>query len=131
MENQPAPWGRRVEERRPWGHYILYHENGPVAAIKTLIIQPGKRLSDQRHKERDELWVLQCGFIKVTLESPEGVKQELRLVQGQELSIPRGTWHRIECLAESPEAARLTEIAFGHYDEEDIERRADDFGRAR
>ncbi|MDP9395238.1 MAG: hypothetical protein M3Q27_13765 [Actinomycetota bacterium] len=42
--------------------------------------------------------------------------------------MPRGTIHRVTNPGGHP--ARFLEIAFGHVDEDDIERLCDDYGRA-
>lgn len=115
------------EESRPWGKWRRYCSNKPVS-VKTMIIKPGQRTSDQRHKFRSEFWAFHCGKVKVTLEE-KGQKKEVLCQAGDELFVPVDTWHRIECLPDSSCATRFTEIAFDHYDEDDIERRSDDYGR--
>lgn len=117
------------EEERPWGKFRQYTFN-EVSTVKTILVGPGKRLSDQRHKNRHELWIFHTAGGKITFEYQNGEKKEFHLDVGDEVEIPPMTWHRLECLNSAPAELRLTEISFGQFDESDIERRSDDFGRA-
>lgn len=45
----------------------------------------------------------------------------------EKLFIPRGTMHRLSCVGEKP--ARILEVSIGHFDEEDIVRTEDVYGR--
>lgn len=110
----------RDHEDRPWGSFDrLTLEEGTT--IKFLDVLPGKRLSDQRHERRDEVWIVLEGSGSVILDGEERV-----LLKGDELEVPKGTWHR---LVGGDQGLRVLEIAFGSFDENDIERREDDFGR--
>ena len=47
---------------------------------------------------------------------------------GRSLSIERGAWHRLENQSNNP--IQVIEIQYGtNFDENDVERRADDYGR--
>jgi mannose-1-phosphate guanylyltransferase/mannose-6-phosphate isomerase len=46
---------------------------------------------------------------------------------GDEFFIPKGETQRMSCPGSSP--CRVLEIAFGEFDDEDIERLSDDYGR--
>lgn len=93
-----------------------------VVSVKILTVHPGCRLSLQRHAHRDEWWhVLDDGLV------PEIDGAELAVGVGDQVWIPRGTTHRIANSGAQP--ARFLELAYGHFDENDIERLADDFAR--
>ena len=109
--------------------------NGPGAAtpswrsrrdhkVKTLLVYPGKRLSYQRHRHRGEHWFVVRGTGTVTL---DGVDHAVR--PGTAVDVPVGTAHRIENTGEVDLV--IIEIQRGEsFDEDDIERLEDDFGRA-
>jgi len=86
-------------------------------------VLPGQRLSLQSHERRDELWIALTEGLKVTL------GDETRPVaQWEEMFVPRMTKHRMEGMGDAP--ARWLEVSFGEFDENDITRYEDDFGRA-
>ena len=112
----------RREDRRPWGYYEVLSDE-PNHKVKRLVVFPGKRLSLQRHKLRAEHWFLVDGEAAVVVD-----EEEIRLLSGQSVKIPKGCWHRIR----NPGAQNLSviEVQTGEYfGEDDIERKEDDFGR--
>ena len=46
----------------------MLHENGPKVKVKELTVEPGKRLSMQRHEERSEHWFVSEGTAHVYTE---------------------------------------------------------------
>ena len=107
---------------RPWGTYEVLHE-AVTHKVKQLEVQPGQRLSYQRHGRRAEHWVVVTGVAEVTLDGTTH-----RLGPGDAIDIPCGAAHRIG----NPGADRLVfvEVQLGDYfGEDDIERLDDDFGR--
>lgn len=115
----PRPVIQRDE--RPWGEFELLSIGIPVA-VKILTVSPGARLSLQRHAERDELWVVLDDGLRVEI---DGDAETVRIAQ--KLWIPRGSVHRLENVGRAP--ARVVEVAFGRFDEADIERLDDDYER--
>ena len=108
---------------RPWGGFQVLEE-GPEYKVKRLVVEPGRRLSLQRHRFRAEHWVVIAGAPRVIV---GGRARRLR-ARGT-VSVPRGAWHRIE----NPGRVQvvLIEVQHGSYlGEDDIIRRHDDFGRA-
>lgn len=106
---------------RPWGRFEQFTENENTT-IKIITVGSAEKLSVQRHTKRDELWVaLDAGFI-IHFE-----KEEQVFHKGTQFFIPRNSIHSIENVGEGP--ARFLEIAFGHFDEDDIERLEDNYGR--
>jgi mannose-6-phosphate isomerase len=115
------PRDRIVEERRPWGRFRRYTHDEPTT-VKLITVEAGQQLSLQRHQHRDELWVVLDPGLRVQ------IGDELHETDvGDEHLIPRGTIHRAE--AGGPGAARFLEVAFGRFDEDDIERLDDRYGR--
>lgn len=109
-------------EKRPWGAYTVL-EIGKSFKIKLIEIEPKKRLSLQRHKQRAEHWVVVTGTAKVTSAS------RTRLINSnQSIYIPKGVKHRLENPTNS--LAKIVEVQTGSYlQEDDIERFSDDFKR--
>ena len=110
------------ESRRPWGHYDVLLDV-PDTKVKIIVVLPGKRLSYQRHRKRQEHWYVIRGSALVTLDG-----REIPAAKGQAVDIPRGSWHRIA----NPGSGEMAfiEVQTGEYfGEDDIERREDDFGR--
>lgn len=109
-------------EQRPWGYYeVLSHQ--PDHKVKRIIVFPGKRLSLQRHRKRDEHWYMISGMAIVTLDS-----EELHLDVGQSVDVPRGAVHRVE--NRGTDNIAFIEVQTGQYfGEDDIERIEDDYGR--
>jgi mannose-6-phosphate isomerase len=110
-------------ERRPWGSFQVLEE-GADYKVKRLVVEPGHRLSLQRHRFRAEHWVVIAGSPRVQVGS-----RTRRLNARGTVTIPRGAWHRIE------NPGRMTvviiEVQHGTYlGEDDIIRRQDDYGRA-
>ena len=115
--------GDSMRDERPWGRYEVLLEDAGYK-VKRITVLPGKRLSYQRHARRSEHWFVVQGFGRVTLDD-----DTIELVPGETVDIPVGAAHRIE----NPGTDDLVfvEIQHGEYfGEDDIERIADDFGRA-
>ena len=106
-------------DNRPWGRWEEYIFE-PTYRIKRIFVFPGKRLSLQRHRLREEVWVIVEGSGLMTL----GDK-----TLGDVLNIPKYTIHRIENNTES-EPLVFIETQMGICPEDDIERIEDDYGRA-
>lgn len=107
--------------QRPWGEFMQLACNTPVT-VKIITIEPGQRLSLQRHEQRGELWQILDGSIDVTIGTFERMA-----TPGEIVWIPQGTVHRMTNCGET--AGRVLELAFGEFDEDDIERLDDDYGR--
>ena len=111
------------ENYRPWGHYENLLERDDHK-IKELIVNPGERLSLQKHQRRAEHWTVVSGEALVTVG-----EKEILLKPGQSVDVPRGAVHRIMNPGEIP--AVLVEVQMGDYfGEDDIIRLEDDYDRA-
>lgn len=95
----------------------------PGLVLKKLVVDPGRRISLQRHAYRSERWVVMQGVATV-----QRAEEQLVLRQGEEVAIPQHCLHRLS--NESTEPIVVLEIQVGGVlSEDDIERFDDDFGR--
>ncbi|MFZ2960727.1 MAG: mannose-1-phosphate guanylyltransferase/mannose-6-phosphate isomerase [Candidatus Ozemobacteraceae bacterium] len=107
---------------RPWGSYTIL-ENGPRYKIKRIVVQPGKRLSLQRHAHRSEHWVVVSGTAVI-----RNGDEEFYLRENHSTYIQATQLHRLANPGRIP--LQIIEIQVGGYlEEDDIERFDDDFGR--
>ena len=107
---------------RTWGYYRVLHQNGPGVKVKELTVEPGKRLSMQRHEERSEHWFVSEGTAHVyTLNVSSDAELRGIYTQHQSLHIPCNEWHQLA--NESDKPLKIVEIQYGiNCVEEDIER---------
>lgn len=108
--------------QRPWGNYTVL-EKGYGYKIKRVVIDPGAKLSLQRHRRRSEHWVVVSGTANVTKDG------ETFWVHANESAfIPVNTKHRLE--NPGKDLLQIIEVQNGDYlEEDDIERFDDDYGR--
>ena len=123
-----ALWERHNNiEVRPWGTYEVLLD-APDCKVKRIIVRAGQRLSLQRHEKRREVWTCVSGGGTVTI-GPE--LQHLRtedFLPGRIQPIPLHYIHRVQ--ADSSEDLVFIEVQLGtSFEEGDIERFEDDFGR--
>lgn len=109
---------------KPWGSFTQFVLNTPCT-VKILTCKPGQRLSLQRHGHRGELWVALDPGVVVERDG-----EVLRPAVGEQVWLPIGASHRLRCEAEASGPVRVLEISMGVFDEADIERLQDDYGRA-
>ena len=115
--------GRELDYR-PWGAYWVLDDERADHKVKRLVVEPGKRLSYQRHRHRAEHWFVVAGTATVILDGAE-----ITLAPGQSVDIAVGQAHR--CENRGTEPVTFIEVQTGTYfGEDDIERLEDDFGRA-
>jgi mannose-1-phosphate guanylyltransferase/mannose-6-phosphate isomerase len=113
--------GAVVRDERPWGAFERFTLNEP-STVKIITVDAGQTLSLQRHEHRDELWVALDPDLVFEIDG-EVITPEV----GDRALIRAGQTHR---LSSSGATARIVEIAFGHFDEDDIERLEDAYGRS-
>ena len=110
-------------DQRPWGSFTVLDDH-ELCKVKRIEVQPGKRLSYQKHGKRTEHWFVVAGVATVTLDG-----SEVTVNAGEAVDIPQGTAHRIENRGETP--VIFIEVQTGTYfGEDDIVRLEDDYGRA-
>ncbi len=107
---------------RPWGWYDSI-DMGPRHQAKRISVNPGSKLSLQKHFHRAEHWVVIKGTAKITLDDEEFI-----LSEDQSTYISIGTKHRLENVGKIP--LEIIEVQTGSYlGEDDIVRYSDDYGR--
>ena len=107
---------------RPWGTYTIL-EDSDGYKIKRIEVKPGKRLSLQRHKHRNEHWVVVSGQATVTIN-----EDTFALNENESTYIKAGDIHRLS--NDTNEPLVIIEAQVGSYTgEDDIERLDDDFKR--
>ena len=111
----------QISSERPWGRFEQFATNEQVT-VKIITVEPGQRLSLQRHQLRSELWTIIDGPVDVEVSGIPG-----SLNSGEHIWIPQLAMHRMG--NSSPQTVRVLEVAFGHFDEDDIERFDDDYER--
>ncbi|MFA6408842.1 MAG: phosphomannose isomerase type II C-terminal cupin domain [Gammaproteobacteria bacterium] len=107
---------------RPWGSYqTLALEDG--YQVKSITVNPGGRLSLQKHQHRSEHWLIVRGAPTITVGSSTSVYRA-----GEKIFIDKGELHRAENFTKEP--AVIIEVQLGSYlGEDDIERLEDVYGR--
>ena len=106
---------------RPWGWYEDLLE-GPGYKLKLLWLDPGQRLSLQRHAHRSENWTVAEGQGSLLCNDTWSDAKA-----GSTLHIPCGAIHRAHA---GDQGLVLIEVQHGAVlEEDDIERLEDDFGR--
>ncbi len=117
MDHQPPS----IKVDKPWGKFEQYTHNLP-STVKIITVAPGGTLSRQYHHHRDELWVVLDPGARVEMDG-----EALSPGPGEKLYVPRGTVHRLSAGGEEP--VRVLEVSFGEFDEDDIVRLEDVYGR--
>lgn len=107
---------------RPWGQFQQFSTGAPVT-VKIMTVAPGHRLSLQRHSHRSEMWQILDVPIQVTVATDTWMAEV-----GEVVWVPSGEVHRIGNPGTEP--GRVLELAFGEFDETDIERLQDDYARS-
>ncbi len=107
---------------RPWGFY----ESLIVAnrfQVKRIVVQPGGKLSLQKHFHRAEHWVVVQGTALVTRDA-----EEIMVRENESVYLPLGCVHRLDNPGRIP--LSLIEVQVGAYlGEDDIVRLEDTYGR--
>lgn len=105
---------------KPWGKFEEFALNKRVT-VKIITVKKNGALSLQSHKHRKELWVaLDNGLTAIV----NGRKTKLK--KGMAIVVPKHARHRTLAARN----ARFLEISFGKFDENDITRYEDKYGRA-
>jgi mannose-6-phosphate isomerase-like protein (cupin superfamily) len=114
--------GIAMKTEKPWGSYEVIFST-MSAWLKKLVVNPGCRLSLQKHYHRNELWMIAEGSGRVTKNGKEFV-----VVVGNSVFVRVEDVHRMECTSDVPLV--FYEYAFGDLvDENDIVRISDDYSR--
>jgi mannose-1-phosphate guanylyltransferase/mannose-1-phosphate guanylyltransferase/mannose-6-phosphate isomerase len=109
------------KEERPWGDFERFTLN-EATTVKIVKVKSGESISLQTHANRDEFWRVLQGSGVITID--DTVHQA---TAGDTYVSKRGSKHRV---AGGPDGLVFLEIAFGEFDESDITRLEDRYGRA-
>jgi mannose-1-phosphate guanylyltransferase/mannose-1-phosphate guanylyltransferase/mannose-6-phosphate isomerase len=107
---------------RPWGFYegLICNDRFQV---KRIVVNPGGKLSLQKHFHRSEHWVVVGGVAMVTRDEDEFLVRE-----NESIYLPQGCIHRLENPGKIP--LTLIEVQSGAYlGEDDIIRLEDSYNR--
>lgn len=108
------------KEVRPWGSFERFTLNEPTT-VKVITVEPNQQLSLQQHEHRDEEWRFLRGSGSVVIG-----EQILPAKEGDQFTVTRGTKHRV---ISGADGLQFLEISFGQFDENDITRFDDKYGR--
>jgi mannose-6-phosphate isomerase len=111
---------RRVN--KPWGHEEIWALTDRYCG-KILVIEAGRRLSLQLHREKDEWIRVLSGRLRLTLQDDSGSDSVSILGSGESAHVPAGRRHRYEAI----ERVELIEVSTPELD--DVVRLQDDYGR--
>lgn len=116
-----APTMKPILDKRPWGQFIQFTDN-EICTVKIITVKPNSRLSLQYHNHRDEFWRVIEGEGQIVLgEDTIDVKKD------DEFFIERKVLHR---MMTKDKSMSIMEISYGEFDENDIVRVEDEYGRA-
>lgn len=108
--------------KKPWGQFDQFTHN-EITTVKLLSFNPGSSLSLQYHNHRDEFWRVLSGHPFLTIG-----EKKINAKPGDEFYVTKKELHRIET---KDDMVQILEIAYGdNFDEEDIVRVEDKYGRA-
>lgn len=109
-------------DARPWGTWeVLAAEASYV--VKRIVVSPNKRISLQRHRFREEHWIVVDGSGLVIRDG-----EQIAISPGSYVHLPLSCVHRIQ--NNSDVDLVFIEVQRGSVlDENDIERIDDDYGR--
>lgn len=120
-DHRPHAPGEHIFENRPWGRFDQYSHD-ETTTVKVITVEPGQRLSLQRHAHRSEYWIVLDGPVDVTVGEDTWTAQT-----GDKAWVEVGEAHRLGNSGQAP--VRVLELAYGRFDESDIERLEDDYSR--
>ena len=111
---------KKIITERPWGRFEQYTENEQTT-VKIISINKQSSLSLQYHNNRTEFWHILSGFPIVTIG-----ENKINAKPGDEFMIEKKELHQIEA---TDSEVQFLEIAYGVFNEDDIVRVKDKYGR--
>lgn len=106
--------------KKPWGQFDQFSLN-ELNTVKILFVNKGSSLSLQYHNNRSEFWRVISGHPLVTIDIEKKIANP-----GDEFIINKLQPHRLEAPNDD---VQVLEIAYGEFDENDIIRIEDKYGR--
>ncbi len=107
-------------ENRPWGKFERFTLN-QKSTVKIITVNKGEAFSLQYHNNRAEFWRVLKGVGIATIGT-----ETREVKEGDEILIPVNTHHRMVGITD----IEFLEIALGEFDESDIIRIEDKYGRS-
>jgi mannose-1-phosphate guanylyltransferase/mannose-1-phosphate guanylyltransferase/mannose-6-phosphate isomerase len=111
---------QKIIVKRPWGQFEQFTQNEKTT-VKVISINQDSSLSLQYHNHRAEFWHILSGFPVVTIG-----EKKINAKPGDEFMVEKKELHQIEA---KDSTVKFLEIAFGDFDEDDIVRVKDKYGR--
>ena len=108
------------KDERPWGLYERFTLN-ENSTVKIITVNPHEAFSLQTHANREEFWHVISGSGVATI-----ADERKEIFAGENFFIRKNTAHRLEA-GDAP--CVFLEIAYGEFDEKDITRIEDKYGR--
>lgn len=106
---------------KPWGNFKTFAFN-EKCTVKILTVKPKGVLSLQYHHNRDEMWYfLTDGYAQIG-------KVVKKVKKGEVVEIKKETPHR---LLSKGKVVNVLEVSYGEFDENDIVRIEDIYGRVK
>ncbi len=109
------------KEERPWGSFERLTLNEKTT-VKIITVNAGEAFSLQTHERRDEFWRVLTGLGVVRIGDTDSEAKA-----GDTFFSPRHSEHRVTA---GQDGIVFLEISFGDFDEGDIKRLEDRYGRA-
>lgn len=106
---------------RPWGNFRQFTKNENTT-VKIISIKPNSSLSLQYHQNREEFWYIISGNPTIIIG-----ENKINAKVGDEFKIAKKEKHQIEA---GVDPVQFLEISYGDFNEEDIIRLEDKYGRA-
>lgn len=104
---------------KPWGRYTVFVQN-EACTVKILKINTQEQLSLQKHQNRSEYWYIVSGIVDVSING-----ETKRMYPTDGCYIEKNDLHRATAYTD----CSILEISYGKFDENDIIRLEDDYGR--
>ena len=111
-------------EKRPWGIYRILLET-PYTKVKEIVVNPNQKLSLQYHNHRSEVWTIVKGDGVFT----NGKNLDYVVFVRDVIEIKQGDCHRITAGDEGVTFIEVQLSPEGIFDEDDIVRIEDKYGR--
>ncbi len=111
---------RKLVVKKPWGQFDQFTHK-ELSTVKIISVNPNSSLSLQYHNSRSEFWRVLSGHPIVTIG-----EKEIKALPGDEFVIEKKEKHRISA---GDDTVQFLEISYGNFDEEDIVRLEDKYGR--
>ncbi len=109
-----------VKDERPWGNFEQFTLN-EKSTVKVITVKAGEAFSLQTHEHRGEFWHILSGSGEITVDT-----ETYEAHAGDNFFVPKQTKHRVQAAQND---IVFLEITFGDFDEKDIIRLEDNYGR--